>query len=605
LLGANSPNGVPAELFTSGEARWLGVQAERQHEQSLVLLVSVPYALKAGDAQTLGGLPPSAFMQTLANGSSVLLATGNVSSATASAVQTSTLAAGTLPVTTAGGTVNTLAKFDASTDITKSQITDNGTNVGIGTSSPAAKLDVSGSANIHGVLSLPPTTAATATIGANSQPLDFTAASFNKTVSVNQRFRWQAEALGNNTTMPSGKLNLLFGSGSTSPAETGLSISKNGIITFASGQTFPGVPGSGTVTSVGLSVPTADFTVSGSPVTSSGTLNFAWKVAPTSANTTNAIVKRDASGNFSANAATFSGILAAGAGTFTGNVGIGTSTPSAQLTLGPNFPNFFPLVPGILISNPSGSTEIWEGKDGSHYVGLGWIDPDYARIATGGGQSLVLQEFGGNVGIGNRSPSAALDVMSSGTAGLRVANQKTGGTVASFGGTGDFQVDAPFVPAGRLIIKENGSVGVGTATPAATFEVKQGGSTLADAWTTRSSARFKNNIQPLFGSLATVEKLRGVSYDSKVNGKHDIGLIAEEVAQVVPEVVSFDATTGQPSGLDYARLTALLIEAVKQQQRVAKQQQRAAQQHHAQIRKLQSEVKDLQTRLDATIGTHR
>ena len=55
LLGAASNDGVPAELFVAGKARWLGVQVERQVEQPRILLVSVPYALKAGDAQTLGG----------------------------------------------------------------------------------------------------------------------------------------------------------------------------------------------------------------------------------------------------------------------------------------------------------------------------------------------------------------------------------------------------------------------------------------------------------------------------------------------------------------------------------------------------------------------
>jgi len=44
LLGSNSAKGVPAELFASAEARWLGVQPERQSEQPRVLLVSVPYA---------------------------------------------------------------------------------------------------------------------------------------------------------------------------------------------------------------------------------------------------------------------------------------------------------------------------------------------------------------------------------------------------------------------------------------------------------------------------------------------------------------------------------------------------------------------------------
>jgi len=70
-----------------------------------------------------------------------------------------------------------------------------------------------------------------------------------------------------------------------------------GIINFASGQTFPG---GGSVSSVGLSAPASDFNVTGSPVTTTGTLALNWKVAPTNANTANAIVKRDANGNFSA-----------------------------------------------------------------------------------------------------------------------------------------------------------------------------------------------------------------------------------------------------------------------------------------------------------------
>ncbi len=65
--------------------------------------------------------------------------------------------------------------------------------------------------------------------------------------------------------------------------------------------------GGGTVTSVGLTAPSTDFIVTGSPVTTSGTLGLGWLVAPDYNNTPGAIVKRDSSGNFSAgtiNAAT-------------------------------------------------------------------------------------------------------------------------------------------------------------------------------------------------------------------------------------------------------------------------------------------------------------
>jgi len=60
-LGATYPNGISLETFQSGEARWLEVQVAGQSPKPRTLLTSVPYALKAGDATTLGGLPVSAF----------------------------------------------------------------------------------------------------------------------------------------------------------------------------------------------------------------------------------------------------------------------------------------------------------------------------------------------------------------------------------------------------------------------------------------------------------------------------------------------------------------------------------------------------------------
>jgi hypothetical protein len=60
-LGSSTGQGLPANVFANGEARWLGVQAQGQSEQPRVLLMSVPYALKALDAETIGGKPVSAF----------------------------------------------------------------------------------------------------------------------------------------------------------------------------------------------------------------------------------------------------------------------------------------------------------------------------------------------------------------------------------------------------------------------------------------------------------------------------------------------------------------------------------------------------------------
>jgi hypothetical protein len=97
------------------------------------------------------------------------------------------------------------------------------------------------------------------------------------------------------------------------------------------------------------------------------------------------------------------------------------------------------------------------------------------------------------------------------------------------------------------------------------LRVKQGGgSVLADGYATYSSARWKTNIQTYTRGLSTIAQLRGVSYNRKSDSKLELGLIAEEVAKVVPEIVTFQADTAE--GIDYSRLTAILIEAVKEQQ---------------------------------------
>jgi len=114
----------------------------------------------------------------------------------------------------------------------------------------------------------------------------------------------------------------------------------------------------------------------------------------------------------------------------------------------------------------------------------------------------------------------------------------------------------------------NVNVGIGTATPSNVLTIAQGaGQAISDGWSTYSSRRWKTNIQTLHGALEMVEQLRGVSYDLKGNGRHEVGVIAEEVGQVMPEVVSYEENGKDARGVDYSRLTALLIEAVKQQQR--------------------------------------
>jgi hypothetical protein len=247
LLGATKSEGLPAELFNSEQARWVGVQVQGQPEQPRVLLVSAPYALKAGDAETIGGLPPSAFVLAAppASGSAA------ASDPAAIAAGARDLPATATDVTTNGGTADYLPLFTGAATILDSVVFQSGTGatakIGINIATPATTLDVRGAGTIRGALSLPASGLATATAGAGSQPLNMTASAFNTTAAVSQTFRLQAEPVGNDTAAPSGALSLLYGSGTTAPAATGLTIASSGQITFATGQTFPGA---GTITGI-------------------------------------------------------------------------------------------------------------------------------------------------------------------------------------------------------------------------------------------------------------------------------------------------------------------------------------------------------------------
>jgi len=88
----------------------------------------------------------------------------------------------------------------------------------------------------------------------------------------------------------------------------------------------------------------------------------------------------------------------------------------------------------------------------------------------------------------------------------------------------------------------------------------------APAFTTSSSRRWKRNIQTIEGALSLIKRLRGISYDQKEDDKHTIGLIAEEVGEVIPAIVTYEENGQDARGLDYSRLVAVLIEAVKEQQ---------------------------------------
>ena len=111
ILGSTTATGLPDDLFSQQDQRWLSVQVQGEAEQARVLLVSVPYAFKAHEADTLGGLPPSAFLKAEttndANGTSASTGSSTVTSGNNAA---STGVPAVLPPITP---TNTIGKFFA------------------------------------------------------------------------------------------------------------------------------------------------------------------------------------------------------------------------------------------------------------------------------------------------------------------------------------------------------------------------------------------------------------------------------------------------------------------------------------------------------------
>jgi hypothetical protein len=250
-LGAANASGLPLDLFGTGEARWLEVQVAGQAPLPRVLLASVPYAMKAADAATLGGLPASAYA---------------LAASLPAAAQTSIASPDVTPspVTTPGGTAGYLPVYSGATTIDDSLLFQSGSSLGIKTGTPAATLDVNGSIAARGAFTMETTGTASTSAGQVSQPIDLFASAYNSSTkkAVSPLFALQAEPAGNNTSAPSGTLNLLYGNGAA-PSETGLAIGSTGIIKFATGQTFPGT-GTGTITGVTTTSPLAGSGTTGS-----------------------------------------------------------------------------------------------------------------------------------------------------------------------------------------------------------------------------------------------------------------------------------------------------------------------------------------------------
>ncbi len=141
LLGSTKADGLPTELFASAEAQWLGVRVEGRTPQARVLLVSVPYAMKAAEAETLAGKPLSAF---------VLAGPNTPRNSEGISYLSDNSASGATPNVTSGGP-GYIGKFNNTTDIGNSAIFQSGIKIGVNTTTPAGGFHVVSTSLIAGL----------------------------------------------------------------------------------------------------------------------------------------------------------------------------------------------------------------------------------------------------------------------------------------------------------------------------------------------------------------------------------------------------------------------------------------------------------------------
>ncbi|HUU44614.1 MAG TPA: tail fiber domain-containing protein [Acidobacteriota bacterium] len=305
------------------------------------------------------------------------------------------------------------------------------------------------------------------------------------------------------------------------------------------------------------------------------------------------------------------GNFARGSHSFVGGGG-GTSIADTNSAQGK-----WSVIPGGRANVAAGDYSFAAGRHARalHHGSFVWADSTDANFVTTGANQFLIRASGG-VGIGTNSPETDHQLHVKGLSWFElgsgsIAMSTPGGwpgliMMSPAGKRRDLIVkdlslhlvtsassSAPLASNGITIVND-GSVGIGTDDPNFTLDVR--GTIGSNTTVYHSDRRWKRNIASLAGSLDIVRSLRGVSYEWRRNefadmnfseGTH-VGLIAQEVEAVLPELVDTD-TEGFKS-VEYANLVAVLIEAVKEQQ--------------TQIDALTAEVAELKGRVDVstTVG---
>lgn len=249
-----------------------------------------------------------------------------------------------------------------------------------------------------------------------------------------------------------------------------------------------------------------------------------------------------------------------------GNMGIGTVNPRSQLEIALTRTDI--AGSGALTLNGTQkygfrvtSAVPANGFAIDSYNGASWSTP------------FVIDNVG-NIGIGTTSPGALLDIRGSLSAGdskfynsVQLTDSFNGATQSWIwaGGSNQLNLGIGGISAGntKMVIASNGNVMIGTTTDVG-YKLDVNGSVRGTSWTA-SDRNLKKNIQILSGALDKIEELRGVTYEWKDSSKgsgSQVGVIAQEVEQVFPELVNTDKQGMK--AVNYSALVAPLIEAVKE-----------------------------------------
>ena len=198
--------------------------------------------------------------------------------------------------------------------------------------------------------------------------------------------------------------------------------------------------------------------------------------------------------------------------------------------------------------------------------------------------TLALQDTGGgNIGVGTTVPGALFTVKKDGTQASSVSTTYQIQTVSD--SNGGIAIQAGSSSTAYLVFGDNGDydagrIGYKNASHDLCFFTNNAEEMVLDSdgdlhvdrdvvafSTTPSDKRLKTNIEDINYGLETIMKLSPKQYDWKKDDTHDIGFIAQEVEEVIPEIVKdkkhFDK---EIKTLDYEKLTAVLIKAVQEQQ---------------------------------------